>query len=58
MQGPPPGELVSVIGLGLPGDQQPDAGEPEVIACFYADRASAGHEHSEFGTVRQVTVTR
>ena len=27
-----------------------------VLACFYADRASAGHGHSEFGMVRQVTV--
>jgi hypothetical protein len=26
------------------------------VACFYGDRASAGHEHSDFGMVRQMTV--
>ena len=27
-----------------------------VLACFYSDRASAGHGHNEFGMVRQATV--
>ena len=36
-----------------PGDLRPGV---YLLACFYADRASAGHEHSEFGMVRQVTV--
>lgn len=59
-QGPPPGEFVSIIGVVSPGTVnviQADL-EPGVymLACFYGDRASAGHEHSEFGMVRQMTV--
>jgi hypothetical protein len=59
-EGPPPGEFVSIISVVSPGtsnvvdvDLRPGV---YVIACFYADRASAGRDHSEFGMVRQVTV--
>jgi hypothetical protein len=59
-EGPPPGEFVNIIGVVSPGttnviqaDLRPGV---YLIACFYADRASAGHDHSEFGMVRQVTV--
>lgn len=59
-QGPPPGEFVQVIGVVSPrttnviqANLRPGV---YLLACFYADRASAGHEHSEFGMVRQVTV--
>ncbi len=27
-----------------------------VIACFNSDRHSAGHDHSQFGMVRKLTV--
>lgn len=61
-EGPPPGEFVSIIGLVSPGTSNRIQASLRpgvyVIACFFADRASAGHEHSEFGMVRQVTVTR
>ena len=59
-QGPPPGEFVQIIGVVSPGtsnvldvDLKPGV---YLVACFYADRASAGHEHSDFGMVRQMTV--
>ncbi len=58
--GPPPGEPASIIGVVSPKttnviqlDLRPGV---YLVACFYADRASAGHEHSEFGMVRQMTV--
>ena len=58
--GPPPGEFVSIIGVVSPKttnliqlDLRPGV---YIAACFYADRASAGHDHSEFGMVRQMTV--
>jgi hypothetical protein len=59
-EGPPLGEFVNIIGVVSPGttnviqaDLRPGV---YVVACFYADRASAGHDHSEFGMVRQMTV--
>jgi hypothetical protein len=59
-QGPPPGEFASIIGVVSPGtvnviqtDLKPGV---YLLACFYSDRASAGHEHSGFGMVRQMTV--
>jgi hypothetical protein len=59
-QGPPPGEFISFISVVSPKTTNVIEADLEpgiyVLACFYADRASAGHEHSEFGMVRQVTV--
>lgn len=59
-QSPPPGEFVSIIGVVSPGTtnlvQADLAPGVYVIACFYADRASNGRDHSSFGMVRQVTV--
>jgi hypothetical protein len=52
-RGPPPGELVQLIGVVSPkttdvvqADLRPGV---HLLACSYADRASAGHEHGEFG---------
>jgi hypothetical protein len=59
-QGPPPGQFASVLGIVGPGvtnyvETKLRPGR-YVLACFYADRASAGREHSEFGMVRTLTV--
>jgi len=56
----PPGEFVGIIGVVSPrttnviqANLRPGV---YVLACFYSDRASAGHGHNEFGMVRQATV--
>jgi hypothetical protein len=58
--GPPPGQFVSIIGVVSPGtinyvrtNLKPGA---YVIACFNSDRHSAGHNHSQYGMVRKLTV--
>jgi hypothetical protein len=55
-----PGEFVSILGVVGPGttnyvqtDLKPGT---YLLVCFFADRHSAGHEHSEFGMVRKVVV--
>ena len=58
--GPPPGEFVSIIGVVNPGsinyvNTRLKPGR-YVIACFYADRHSAGHDHSGYGMERKLTV--
>jgi hypothetical protein len=61
-QGPPPGTFVSLIGLVSPGsDNAIRIHLPPgryVVACFYADRHSAGRSHNTFGMVKRLTVTR
>jgi len=58
--GPPPGEFVTIIGVVNPGsinyvntNLKPGS---YVIACFNSDRHSAGHNHSQYGMVRKLTV--
>lgn len=58
--GPPPGQFVTIIGIVNPGsvnyvktNLKPGS---YVIACFNSDRHSAGHNHSQFGMVRKLTV--
>lgn len=58
--GPPPGQAVTIIGVVNPGsvnyvktNLKPGS---YVIACFNSDRHSAGHNHSQFGMVRKLTV--
>ena len=60
LAGPPPGQPVSIIGI-----VQPDTTNyvninlkkgTYVIACFNADRHSAGHNHAEYGMVRKLVV--
>jgi hypothetical protein len=60
LEGPPPGEEVALLGLVSPGtanyietDLQPGI---YVIACFFADRHSAGVDHGHFGMVRRLIV--
>jgi hypothetical protein len=60
--GPPPGEPVGILGLVSPGttnylrvNLKPGT---YVIACFFADRHSAGVEHASMGMFRKVVVTR
>jgi hypothetical protein len=59
-QGPPPGELVSFISVVSPKTTNVIEADLEpgvyLLACSYADRASAGHDHTTFGMVRQATV--
>jgi hypothetical protein len=60
LQGPPPGEFVSILGVVAPGttnyvETDLDPGT-YLLACFFADRHSAGHDHSSFGMVRKVVV--
>jgi hypothetical protein len=61
-QGPPPGTVVSLIGLVSPGsDNAIRIHLPPgryVVACFFADRHSAGRSHNTFGMVKRLTVTR
>lgn len=60
LQGPPPGRFVSILGIVTPGTTNYVRPQLQpgryVIACFYSDRHSAGHEHTDFGMVRAVTV--
>ena len=58
--GPPPGQFVTIIGVVNPGsvnyvrtNLKPGS---YVIACFNSDRHSAGHNHSQYGMVRKLTV--
>jgi hypothetical protein len=58
--GPPPGQQVTIIGVVNPGsinyvntNLKPGS---YVIACFNSDRHSAGHNHSQYGMVRKLTV--
>lgn len=58
--GPPPGQFVTIIGVVNPGtvnyvktNLTPGS---YVIACFNSDRHSAGHNHSRYGMVRELTV--
>jgi hypothetical protein len=61
-QGPPPGTFVNVIGLVSPGsDNAIRIHLPPgryVVACFFADRHSAGRSHNTFGMVKRLTVTK
>ena len=61
-QGPPPGEFVSFIGVVSPDTTNAvKINLPPgryVIACFFADRHSAGRGHNSFGMVKRLTVTR
>jgi hypothetical protein len=56
----PPGEFVNIIGVVSPGTTNVIQARLKrgvyVLACFYSDRASAGHGHNEFGMVRQATI--
>ncbi len=61
-QGPPPGEFVSFIGLVSPDTANAvKINLPPgryVVACFFADRHSAGRSHNTFGMVKRLIVTR
>jgi hypothetical protein len=58
--GPPPGQEVLIIGVVNPGSvnyvKTSLAPGSYVIACFNSDRHSAGHNHSQYGMVRKLTV--
>lgn len=60
--GPPPGQFVSFIGLVSPDTVNAvRINLPPgryVVACFFADRHSAGKEHNSFGMVKRLVVTR
>jgi hypothetical protein len=57
-----PGQFISVMGIVSPNTTNAvkvrlPAGR-YVIACFFSDRHSNGHEHASFGMARKLTVTR
>ena len=60
LAGPPPGQPVSIIGIVQPGTTNYVNVNLKkgtyVIACFNADRHSAGHNHSQYGMVRKLVV--
>ena len=60
LAGPPPGQPVSIIGIVQPNTTNYVNVNLKkgtyVIACFNADRHSAGHNHSQYGMVRKLVV--
>ena len=60
LAGPPPGQPVSIIGIVQPGTTNYVNVNLKkgtyVIACFNADRHSAGHNHAQYGMVRKLVV--
>jgi hypothetical protein len=57
-----PGQFLNLIGIVSPGTTNAvklrlPPGR-YVIACFFSDRHSNGHEHASFGMARKLTVTR
>jgi len=60
LRGAPPGEFVSIIGVVGPATTNYVETRLKpgtyLIACFFGDRHSGGHEHTEFGMVRKIVV--